>query len=70
MDLWIQWSEAEDTMDVRLEHWGIRQLAERYCDASLVGAVDVALLGPADMASRVDVIARILEQSLAAAGSQ
>jgi hypothetical protein len=27
VDLWIQWSEVDGTIDVRLEHWELRQLS-------------------------------------------
>lgn len=70
VDLWIKWSEAADAIDVNLEHWPVRKLAERYGDASSVAAVDDALRGPGDMEMRIEAIARILERSLSAASSR
>lgn len=69
VDLWIKWSEAADAIDVNLEQWPIRKLAERYGDESSVASVDAALRGPGDMAARIEVIARIFERSLSDAAS-
>jgi hypothetical protein len=70
VDLWIKWSEAAGAIEVTLEHWAIRKLADRYGDESSVAAVEAALRGPGDMETRIEVIARILERSLSAASSR
>ena len=67
VDLWIKWSEVDNTIDVNLEHWTVRALAERYGDDSSVEAMEAALSGSDDMHSRVETIAGILEKSLVAA---
>jgi hypothetical protein len=70
VDLWIKWSVADDVIDVNLEHWEIRELANRYGGDSSVTAVETALRGPGDTAERVEVIATILERSLTAASTR
>ena len=70
VDLSIKWYEAANAIEVHLEHWAIRKLAERYGDESSVAAVEAALRGPGDIEKRIEVIATILERSLSAASSQ
>ena len=70
VDLWINWSEATSAIEIDLEHWTIRKLADRYGDESSVAAVEAALRGPGDMEKRIKVIATILEESLSAASSR
>ena len=69
VDLWIKWSEADDTIAVHLEHWGIRELAERYGEASTFISVEAALAGPGDFDTRVSVIAALLHRSLVRASA-
>lgn len=70
VDLWIEWSEADDRIESHLEHWEILELAARYGDESLVARVKLALEGPGDIEVRVEVIASVLEASLRAASTQ
>ncbi|MGB8360980.1 MAG: hypothetical protein WCE80_06225 [Acidimicrobiia bacterium] len=64
VDLWIEWSEAEDRIESHLEHWEILELAARYGDESSVTRVQLALEGPGDIEERIEVIASVLETSL------
>ncbi len=70
VDLWIKWFEADESITVDLEHWGIRVLADRYGDAATLAAVEAALVGPGDLDPRVGVIADVLKLSLARASGQ
>jgi hypothetical protein len=67
VDLWLTWSEADDSIEVSLEHWPIARLAEKYGDESAVSSLAAALRGSDDLRARVDVIAALLERSLRAA---
>jgi hypothetical protein len=46
VDLLIKWSESVGTIEVRLEHWAIREFAERHGGESSVAALEAAMLGP------------------------
>ena len=70
VDLWIEWCEADNTIKVRLEHWEIHKLAERYGDESSTAALTEALSGRGDMEARVEVFAEIVERSFAAASTR
>ena len=67
VDLWIKWTSTDDSLEVSLEHWTIRELADRYGDESSVEAILTALSGPGEIEARVGTIAEVLRESLAAA---
>ena len=69
VDLWIKWTSTDDSLEVRLEHWTIQKLADRYGDESTAEGIDAALSGHGEIEARVRTIAEVLEKSLAAAAS-
>lgn len=48
VDIWIKWSESDNSLQASLEHWEIRELAERYGDESSAMELDTALKGPGE----------------------
>lgn len=69
VDLWIEWSEAQDALACHLEHWEITQLAKRYANASLVNDLPAALSGPGDIDARVEVLTAVLKKALVSAST-
>lgn len=67
VDLWIEWSEADDALASHLEHWEIIELAGRYGDKSLIGKVESALSGPGAIDRRVEVLVEVIRKALASA---
>ena len=67
VDLWITWTSTDDSLEVRLEHWTIQQLADRYAGELSVDAIHPSLPGPGDIEPRLETIAQVLGNSMAAA---
>lgn len=67
VDLWIEWSEADDTLASHLEHWQIAELAKRFGDEASVAEVTSALSGPGDIEHRVETLVGVIRRSLTSA---
>jgi len=53
VDFWINWPEANDSIESNLEHWGIRGPADRCGGESSVTAVEAALRTTGDIEKRI-----------------
>jgi len=54
VDFWINWPEANDSIESNLEHWGIRGPADRCSGESSVTAVEAALRTTGDIEKRIE----------------